>query len=247
MVRLASSTCLSRNSPPQRSQRVEGGGWTRVRMRFPFARDARSEAMERSKGFRLNGYIESPNALRWRLGRPSGCAFTETESSKIIGADSARATAAETSSSCWDQWHGRFAGDLGWSAGMLCFGCRLRPRERPGCSMSVASCPRPAATADAAVSGALALRRSHDDRAPRPDRRRSGRSGRPWRPRWWNELRSQATCRATTAQGSGQGAAQQRRPLAHERPGQLKRNPRRCGNTPGTGNTGADYLASVLI
>jgi hypothetical protein len=40
--------------------------------------------MERSKGFRLKGWIESPNALRWRLGQLLGCAFTETESSKII-------------------------------------------------------------------------------------------------------------------------------------------------------------------
>jgi hypothetical protein len=39
--------------------------------------------MERSKGSRLKGWIESPNALRWRLGQSSGCAFTETESSKI--------------------------------------------------------------------------------------------------------------------------------------------------------------------
>jgi hypothetical protein len=40
--------------------------------------------MERSKGPRLKGWIESPNALRWRLGQLSGCAFAETESSKII-------------------------------------------------------------------------------------------------------------------------------------------------------------------
>jgi hypothetical protein len=40
--------------------------------------------MERSKGSRLKGWIESPNALRQRLGQLSGCAFTETESSKII-------------------------------------------------------------------------------------------------------------------------------------------------------------------
>src|SRR5450755_1315551 len=39
-VRLADSICLSRNSPPQRSQREEGGGSTRVRMGFPFARHA---------------------------------------------------------------------------------------------------------------------------------------------------------------------------------------------------------------
>jgi hypothetical protein len=40
--------------------------------------------MERSKGSRLKGWIESPNALRWRLGQLLGCAFTEAESSKII-------------------------------------------------------------------------------------------------------------------------------------------------------------------
>jgi hypothetical protein len=40
--------------------------------------------MGRSKGSRLKGWIESPNALRWRLGQLLGCAFTETESSKII-------------------------------------------------------------------------------------------------------------------------------------------------------------------
>lgn len=40
--------------------------------------------MERSNGSRLKGWIESPNALRWRLGQLSGCAFTATESSKII-------------------------------------------------------------------------------------------------------------------------------------------------------------------
>jgi hypothetical protein len=40
--------------------------------------------MERSKGSRLKGWIESPNALRRRLGELVGCAFTETESSKII-------------------------------------------------------------------------------------------------------------------------------------------------------------------
>jgi hypothetical protein len=40
--------------------------------------------MGRSKGSRLKGWIESPNALRWRLGELLGCAFTETESSKII-------------------------------------------------------------------------------------------------------------------------------------------------------------------
>jgi hypothetical protein len=40
--------------------------------------------MERSKGSRLKGWIESPNALRWRLGQLLGCAFIETESSKII-------------------------------------------------------------------------------------------------------------------------------------------------------------------
>ena len=40
--------------------------------------------MERSKGSRLNGWIERPNALRWRLVQFLGCAFTETESSKII-------------------------------------------------------------------------------------------------------------------------------------------------------------------
>src|ERR1039457_4781773 len=38
--RLANSICLSRNSPLQRSQRDEGGGSTRVRMGFPFARHA---------------------------------------------------------------------------------------------------------------------------------------------------------------------------------------------------------------
>jgi hypothetical protein len=62
---------------------LKGGGWTRVRMQFPFARDARSETMERPKGARLKGWIESPNALRWRFGQLLGCAFTETESSKI--------------------------------------------------------------------------------------------------------------------------------------------------------------------
>jgi hypothetical protein len=41
----------------------------------PFARDVRSEGMGRSKGSRLNGWIESPNALRWSLGRLSGCAI----------------------------------------------------------------------------------------------------------------------------------------------------------------------------
>jgi hypothetical protein len=40
--------------------------------------------MGRSKGSQLKGWIESPNALRWRLGQLSGCAFTETESSQII-------------------------------------------------------------------------------------------------------------------------------------------------------------------
>jgi hypothetical protein len=40
--------------------------------------------MERSKESRLKGWIESPNALRWRLGQLLGCAFIETESSKII-------------------------------------------------------------------------------------------------------------------------------------------------------------------
>jgi hypothetical protein len=40
--------------------------------------------MERSKGSRLKGWIESPNALRWRLGQLLGCAFNERESSKII-------------------------------------------------------------------------------------------------------------------------------------------------------------------
>jgi hypothetical protein len=39
--------------------------------------------MERSKGSRLKGLIESPNALRWRLGQLLRCAFTEKESSKI--------------------------------------------------------------------------------------------------------------------------------------------------------------------
>jgi hypothetical protein len=39
--------------------------------------------MERSKGSRLKGWVESPNALRWRLGQLLGCAFTEAESSKI--------------------------------------------------------------------------------------------------------------------------------------------------------------------
>jgi hypothetical protein len=77
------SISLSRSSPPQRSQGVKGGGWMRVRMRFPFARDARSETMERPKGARLKGWIESSNALRWRFGQLLGCAFTETESSKI--------------------------------------------------------------------------------------------------------------------------------------------------------------------
>src|ERR1019366_10213682 len=38
-VRLTGSTSLSRSSPPQRTQWVErAGGWTSVRMRFPFAR-----------------------------------------------------------------------------------------------------------------------------------------------------------------------------------------------------------------
>jgi hypothetical protein len=40
--------------------------------------------MGRSKGSQLKGWIESPNALRWRLGQLLGCAFTEAESSKII-------------------------------------------------------------------------------------------------------------------------------------------------------------------
>jgi hypothetical protein len=40
--------------------------------------------MEHSKGSRLKGWIESPNALRWRLGQLLGCASIETESSKII-------------------------------------------------------------------------------------------------------------------------------------------------------------------
>ena len=44
----------------------------------------RSERMERSKGPRLNGWIESPNALRWCLGQSLGCAFTVTKSSEII-------------------------------------------------------------------------------------------------------------------------------------------------------------------
>jgi hypothetical protein len=39
--------------------------------------------MERPKGARLKGWIESPNALRWHFGQLLGCAFTETESSKI--------------------------------------------------------------------------------------------------------------------------------------------------------------------
>ena len=65
----------SPRSPPQLSQWVEGGGSMRVRMRFPFARDARSDGMGRSKGSQLNGWIESPNALRWRLGHLSGCAI----------------------------------------------------------------------------------------------------------------------------------------------------------------------------
>src|SRR5450830_543368 len=38
-VRLADSICLSRNSLPQRSQCDEGGGSTRVRIGFPFARN----------------------------------------------------------------------------------------------------------------------------------------------------------------------------------------------------------------
>jgi hypothetical protein len=41
--------------------------------------------MERSKGSRLKGWIESPNALRWRLDRYWGYAVIETESSKISG------------------------------------------------------------------------------------------------------------------------------------------------------------------
>jgi hypothetical protein len=46
--------------------------------------------MGRSKGSRLNGWIESPNALRWRFGlrwrlrQLLRYAFTQTESSKII-------------------------------------------------------------------------------------------------------------------------------------------------------------------
>jgi hypothetical protein len=41
--------------------------------------------MERSKGSRLKRWIESPNALRWRLDRYLGYAVIETESSKILG------------------------------------------------------------------------------------------------------------------------------------------------------------------
>jgi hypothetical protein len=77
------ATWVSRSSPPQRSQGVKGGGSMRVRMRVPFVRDARSETMERPKGARLKGWIESSNALRWRFGQLLGCAFIETESSKI--------------------------------------------------------------------------------------------------------------------------------------------------------------------
>ena len=44
----------------------------------------RSEGMDCLKGPRLKGWIESPNALRWRLGRLLRCAFIQTESSKII-------------------------------------------------------------------------------------------------------------------------------------------------------------------
>jgi hypothetical protein len=40
--------------------------------------------MERPKGSQLKGWIESPDALRWRLGQLLRCAFTQTESSKII-------------------------------------------------------------------------------------------------------------------------------------------------------------------
>jgi hypothetical protein len=40
--------------------------------------------MEHSKGSRLKGWIEIPNALRWRLGQFLGCTLAETESSKII-------------------------------------------------------------------------------------------------------------------------------------------------------------------
>jgi hypothetical protein len=39
-LRLATSICLSRNSPPQSLQRDEGGGSTMVRIRVPSARHA---------------------------------------------------------------------------------------------------------------------------------------------------------------------------------------------------------------
>jgi len=54
MVWLAGSTPLSRSSPPQRLQRIEGGGWTRGRMRFPFARDvgAREGGAQKGPGWK---------------------------------------------------------------------------------------------------------------------------------------------------------------------------------------------------
>src|SRR5258708_3369550 len=74
-VRLAGSTSLSCSSPPQKSQCIEGGGWMRVRMRFPFAPHESERGNGTLKSVPLKGWFESPNALRWRLGQLLGCTF----------------------------------------------------------------------------------------------------------------------------------------------------------------------------
>jgi len=81
-VRLADSICLSRNSPPQTSQCDEGGGSTRVRIRFPFARYASERGSGGLKRPRLTGFLEAERlALTFRFVK--GCTFKKGVSSNI--------------------------------------------------------------------------------------------------------------------------------------------------------------------